>query len=245
MRKIIKNTLFVILFSVLILFAVYFAYLHFYASNDKTLSGNWTASLDMTEQAAVTALGWLQDIEAVSVSMQDMESHMQGLTVDLRLTMTQSSRSEGTFVSSVVPESYAACSQAAYEAFAAVFRELVAERLRMAGYTGGTDEDDIEALVAETFGMSTTAYLMSSVPSLLPPLEELQAQYDCSGTYETAEGILTRQFDSGQLVRTKAERYIRQDSTLILSGAVDSAYYGYFADHYPVIYTLQQPQTEQ
>lgn len=245
MRKIIKNTLFVILFSVLILFAVYFAYLHFYASNDNTLSGNWTASLDMTEQAAVTALGWLQDIEAVSVSIQDMESHMQDLTVELSLTMEQTSRSTGTFSCGILPESYAACSQAAYEAFAAAFRELLTERLRMANYTDSMDEESVEALVVETFGMSTTSYLMSCVPNLLPSLEELQAQYGGSGTYEVSEGSLTRQFDSGQLVRTRTEHYIRKDSTLILSGAVDSAYYGYFADHYPVIYTLQQPQTEQ
>ncbi|MDE7271525.1 MAG: hypothetical protein K2N95_00445 [Lachnospiraceae bacterium] len=245
MRKIIKNTLFVILFSVLIMFAAFFVYQHFYASNDKNLSGTWTASLDMTEQAAVTALGWLQDIEAVSVSMQDMEAHMQGLTVTLHLTMEQTDRSGGTFASYVQPESYAACRQAAYEAFASAFRELLSKRLRMAGYAGGTDEESVEALVTETFGMSTTAYLMSCVPSLLPPLEDLQSQYDGSGTYETSEGILTRQFDSGQLVRTKKENCIRKDSTLILTGAADSAHYGYFADHYPVIYTLQQPQAEQ
>lgn len=245
MKKIIKNTVFVILFSVLIIFAVLLAYLHFSVSNERNLSGEWTASLDMTEQAAVTALGWLQDIEAVSVSIQDMENHMQGLSVELHLTLEQTDRFAGTFDSSILPESYTACRQTAYEAFASAFRELTAERLRMAGYTGSTDEEAVEMLVTESFGMSTTSYLMSCVPDLLPPLEDLQSQYDGSGTYEAAEGLLTRQFHSDQLVRTKTERYIRKDSTLILTEETDSANFGYFADHYPVVYTLQQPQTEQ
>lgn len=245
MRKIMKNTVLVILFSVLIILAVYWAYLRFYASDDRNLSGEWTAHLDMTEQAAVSALSWLQDIEAVSVSIQDMESYMRNLTIELHLTLEQTDRSAGTFRCSVLPESYAACSQAAYEAFASAFRELLAERLLMADYTGGTDEESVEALVLETFGMSTTSYLMSCVPNLLPPLEDLQSQYDGSGTYETSEGILTRQFDSGQLVRTRTERCIRRDSTLILTAETDSVSFGYFADHYPVVYTLQQPEAEQ
>lgn len=240
MKKIIKNIIFTILFSVLAIIAIFLAYLFFYSSNDRNLSGKWTADLDMTEQAAVTALDWLQDMEAVSVSLQDLESRMQGLTIELQLTMEQTARSGGTFVSAVLPESYAACSQAAYEAFAAVFRDLVAERLRMAGHTGDTGEDAVEALITETFGMSTTSYLMTCVPDLLPPLENLQKQYDGSGAYETAEDILTRQFDSGSLIRTRTERYIRKDATLVLTEETDSAILGYFTDHYPIIYTLQQ-----
>ena len=238
MRKIIKNTVFVLLFSVLVIFTVLLIYLFFYASDDKNLSGEWTAHLDMTEQASVTALGWLQDMEAVSVSMQDMKARMQGLTIELHLTLEQTGRSAGTFRCSVLPESYAACNQAAYEEFAAVFRELLAERLHMAGYTGDTDEEAMEALVMETFGMSTTSYLISCVPDLLPPLEDLQAQYDGSGNYETADDILTRQFDNGQFVRAKTERYIRKDSTLILTEETNSPPSGYYTEHYPILYFL-------
>ncbi len=239
MKKIMKNAIFTILFSVLIILALFLAYLFLYASNDRNLSGKWTADLDMTGQAAVTALGWLQDMEAVSVSLQDMEARMQGLTVKLDLTLEQTARSGGTFVSTVQQESYAACSQAAYEAFAAVFRELVADRLRMAGYTGNTDADAVEALVVQTFGMPTVSYLMTCVPDLLPPLEDLQTQYGGSGTYETAEDILTRQSDSGSLIRTRTERFIRKDTTLILTEETASATPGNLAGHYPMIYTLE------
>lgn len=230
--KIMKNTIFVILLLILSISTALLIYLHFFAVNDNDLSGEWTAELDMTEQAAVTALDWLQDIEAVSISLEDMESYMQDLTIQVNLTLEQTARSEGTFHCNILPKSYDACNQAAYEAFAVAFRELAAERLRMAGYTGGMDEESVEALVTETFGMSTVAYLMSCGPALLPSMEELQAQYDGSGTYEAAEGILTRQFDSGASVTTKAEGYIRKDSILILS------------DHYPMIYTLEQSQDQ-
>jgi len=240
MRKTMKKAVYILLLLIMSISTVILAYLHFFAANDNDLSGEWTADLDMTGRAAVTALNWLQDIEAVSVSLEDMESCMQGLTIQVNLTLEQTARSEGTFHSSVLTESYDACNQAAYEAFAMAFRELLAERLRMAGYTGGTDEEAVEALVTENFGMSTVSYLMSFGPALLPPLEELQAQYDGSGAYETAEGILTRQFDTGGSAATKTECYIRKDSKLILSEETGSVSYGFFSGHYPLIYTLDE-----
>ncbi|MDE7267907.1 MAG: hypothetical protein K2N89_10625 [Lachnospiraceae bacterium] len=233
MRKILKNSVLSGLFLFLITFTALLTYLHFFASDDKDLSGNWTAKLDMTKQSAVTALSWLQDIEAVSISLEEMEDYMQNLTIEVNLTLEQTGNSEGTFHCNILPESYDACNQAAYEAFAAAFEDLLTERLRMAGYTGETDKETIEALVTETFGMSTVSYLKSCGAQLLPSLEDLQAQYDGSGIYKTAEDILTRQFDDGQAVTTKTEYYIRKDSSLILYEERDSGYSS-------VIYTLQQ-----
>ncbi|MCM1182892.1 MAG: hypothetical protein NC337_05930 [Roseburia sp.] len=244
MRKIIKNTALVLLFLSLSVSTALLTYLHFFASGDRNLSGEWTANPDMTEQAAVAAFGWLQDIEAVSVSMEELETCMQGLTIEVSLTLEQTGRAEGSFRSSVLPESYEACNQAAYEAFAMVFRELVAERLRMAGYTGSADEEAIEALVTESFGMSTVAYLMACGPALLPSLEELQDRYDGSGTYEAAEGLLIRQYDNGGSAVTRTEGYIREGASLILFREDDAAPDGLFQDAYPMIYTLREARDE-
>ena len=233
MRKILRNSVLTILFLFLVTSTVLLAYLHFFASDDKNPSGEWTAKLDMTQQSAVTALGWLQGIEAVTISLEDMETYMQDLTIEVHLAFEQTAHSGGTFYCNVLPESYDACNQAAYEAFAKAFEDLLIERLCMAGYTGDTDKQTIEALVTETFGMSTVSYLKSCGPELLPPLEDLQDQYDGSGTYKAAGGILTRQFDGGETAATRMEYYIRKDSSLILSGENDFA-------HSAVIYTLQQ-----
>ncbi|MDE5939974.1 MAG: hypothetical protein K2H37_12940 [Lachnospiraceae bacterium] len=237
MKETIKNVVFTLLSLTLGISAAFLFYLHFFASDEESLSGEWTASLDMTEQAAVTAFGWLQDIEGVSVSLEDVQSDMPELTVEVKLTFQQTGRSAGSFQSHVAPESYDICRQAAYEAFAGKFQEILAERLRMAGYTGSRDE---EALVTETFGMSTEAYLASYAPGLLPSLEELQAQYDGSGTYETAEDVLTRQFEDGA-VTTRVESYICKDSSLILMEELGSVPADFSSDDYPVIYTLKQP----
>lgn len=244
MKKVIKTVVFTLLFLTLSVSTAYLAYLQFFVSEQEGLSGEWTANLDMTEQAAVTALIWLQDIEAVSISPEDMESYMQDLTIQINLTLEQTDHGEGTFHSSVLPESYDSCNQAAYEAFSMAFQDLLAQRLRMAGYTDSTDREAIEALVEETFGMSTVSYLMSCGPELLPPLEDLQIQYDGRGTYETMDGILTRQFDASWPVATRAERYIREDSSLILSEENGSAEPGLFLDYYPMLYTLKQPSNQ-
>lgn len=244
MKKIIKNAVVTLLLLTLGISTALLTYLHFFASDDRELSGEWTANLDVTEQAAVTALDWLQDIEGISVSLKDMESYMQDLTVQVNLTLEQTDRSQGTFRCNILPESYDACKQAAYEAFAAAFQELLAERLRMAGYEGSTDREAVEVLVTETFGMSTVSYLMSYGPALLPSLEDLQAGYDGSGTYTTEEDLLTRQFDAGGSVTTKAEYYIRKDSKLILSEEISSDSAAFSSEYYPMIYTLKQSQNQ-
>lgn len=240
MRKTIKKVVYTLLLLTLSASTALLIYLHFFASDDRDLSGEWTANLDMTQQAAVTALSWLQDIEGVSISLEEMESYMQNLTIQVNLTLEKTDRSKGVFYCSVLQESYDACNQAAYEAFALAFQELLSERLRMAGYMGSTDRETIESLVTETFGMSTASYLMSCGPALLPSLEDLQVYYDGSGTYEAAENILTRQFDVGGSANTKVEYYIRKDLSLILSEEIASDPADPFSDHYPVIYTLKQ-----
>ena len=217
--KVIKNIILLLLILILGISTAFLAYLHFFKSDQRILSGEWTAELDLTEQAAVNAFIWLKDIEAVSVTFKDVESCMRKLTIQVDLNLEATTDFEGTFRCSILPESYDVCEQAAYEAFAEVFRELLTERLRKAGYTGGTDKEDLEALVTETFGMSTVTYLMTFGPALLPSLEDLQTQYDGSGTYEAAEGILTWQYENGT---TKTDNYVWEDVSLVLSGDEDS-----------------------
>ena len=240
MGRTIRNLVVILLILTLGISTAFLSYLHFFASADEPLSGDWTASLDVTEQAAVMAFSWLQEIEGVSVSLEDIKSYMPNLTIQVNLTFEPTGHSAGTFQCNVVPESYEACKQTAYEAFAKEFKELLTERLRMAGYTGSMDEEAIEALVTETFGMSTDAYLTAYGPELLPSLEDLQAQYDGSGTYEAEADILTRQFEDGGAVATRVESYILKDSSLILSEEIGSVPAGFSSDDYPVMYTLQQ-----
>lgn len=230
MRKIIKNVVFMLFFITVSVFAVLLLYRHFFAPGDENLSGEWTANVDMTEQAAVMAFGWLQDIEGVSISVEDMRVYMQDLTIQVNLTMKQTADLGGTFECEVSGESYDACRRAAYEGLATAFQDILAERLHMTGYTGDTDTEAIEALVNETFGMSTVSYLMSYGPKLLPSLEDLQAEYDGSGSYEVTESLLTRHFEDGQSVDTKTERYIRKGAALVLSKETGAS---------PLVYTLK------
>ena len=234
MGKVIKNTIVLLLILSLSISTAFLAYLHFFKSDNRSLSGEWIAELDLTEQAAVAAFIWLQDIEAVSVSLEDVESCMRKLTIQVDLHLEATTDSEGTFRCSILPESYNVCEQDAYEAFAEVFRELLAERLRMADYAGGTEKEDIEALVNETFGMSTVSYLRTCGPALLPSLDDLQLEYDGSGTYEAADGILTRRYDNGI---TKTDNYVWENSSLVLSEEEDPGEQGQMK---PAIFIFQK-----
>lgn len=242
-KRAVKNTVAVLLLISLGISTVFLAYLHFFASADRNLTGEWTASLDMTRQAAVTAYVWLEDIEAVSVSLEEVESRMKDLTIQVNMKMEQTGRFAGTFECSILPESYEACRETAYAAFGGVFLDLVATRLILSGYEGSTEREAVAALVTETFGMSAEDYLRSCAPALLPSLEELQAEYDGSGTYEAAEGILTRQFVTDKTAVIRTERYVRKEDSLILTKETQADQNGTIAersfDHYPVLYTLK------
>lgn len=243
MGKTRKNILLILLLAALAVSTVLLAYLYFFRGRD--LSGEWTTELDFTEEAAVEAYAWLQEIEAVSVSREELELSMQELTVPVILTLEQGAGAEGTFRSSIPQETYEACRQRAYEAMAAAFRELLSERLQLAGYTGGTNQEAVEALAQEAFGMSTEDYLMTCGPTLLPTLEELQAEYEGSGDYRISEGILTRQYETEAGIVTRRERYIRQGDRLILTEKVDSEegsgekFAGSLSALYPVLYILE------
>ena len=70
MKRNLKTIIRTILLLFLITSTALLTYLHFFAADDKNLSGVWIAKQDMTNQAAVTALNWLQDMEAVSISLE-------------------------------------------------------------------------------------------------------------------------------------------------------------------------------
>ena len=111
MRKILNVVVLAVLLPALLIATVLLTYLHFFAPGDKNLSGKWTASLDMTDHAAVAAIGWLQDIEGIDIegiaaSMQEMENAVQDFTVEVTITFEETARSEGTFEACVIPESY-------------------------------------------------------------------------------------------------------------------------------------------
>ncbi len=240
MGRIIKNAVLTVLILTLGTSTAFLAYLHFFASGERGFSGEWVANLDVTEQAAVTALDWLQDIEAVSISLEDMEPYMRNLIIPVNLSMEQSGRLEGTFRCDIGPDSYDACRQAAYEGFATGFRALLGERLHMAGYEGDTSQEGVEALVAESLEMSTVSYLMTYGPALIPSLEELQERYEGSGTYEVREDILVRHYDAGGPSVIREEYYIRKGDSLILSGEVGEESVESFFDRYPILYTLKK-----
>lgn len=235
-RKTVSGTLCGLLLLTVGVACAFWIYTRFLASGGGNVSGEWTASLDMTEYAAAAALCWLQEIEGASPSLDEVSTSMPDLAIQVNLTLKRTSRIGGQFSSSLTPESYETCSQAAYEALAELFREITAKRLRMAGYGDGADAESVEALAAEAFGMSTVSYLMEKGPALLPALEKLQAQYDGSGIYEVKDDILARRFEGGDPDDIRAERYIRKGSLLILSKYAGADGQEGFFGQYPIIY---------
>lgn len=64
MRKYVKYSMIILLLLSVGIAAACVVYLFLFAPGDSDLSGEWTAELEMTGQAAATAYGWLKDMEA-------------------------------------------------------------------------------------------------------------------------------------------------------------------------------------
>ena len=105
MKKTIKTAILTLLLLTLTVSTAFLAYLHFFASDVNDLSGEWTAEIDLTKQAAVSAYSWLQDIEGVSLSLEETEAYIPELTVRVDLSFAQTVDAAGTFYCSVSPES--------------------------------------------------------------------------------------------------------------------------------------------
>lgn len=251
-KNAVKNTIVILLILSVGILAAILVHSRLQAQREANLSGEWSARLDMTEQAVVAAFGWLSDIEAVSVSPEDVAACMRNLTIQVNLTLEQTAPGQGTFRCEISPEAYDACRQAAYQALGEAFRAALAERLLMAGYAGSTDEAALGELAEEALGMPLFSYLMSCGPALMPSLEELQARYDGSGSYEAADGILARRFDAAAAPSDAAgtdavrERYMKRGAELVLYGREISEADGAAAPEsgsrsYPMVYTLRDP----
>ena len=113
------------------------------------------------------ASDWLKS--AAMGNQVDISDYIQDVSVRCDITFG----TDGTWTAAMDEGSYAACRQRVNEELAAALKKLISIRFEAAA-RGGLDDDTAEAMVQEILGMSTTEYLSSYGPVLLPERSEMR-----------------------------------------------------------------------
>ena len=150
----------------------------------RKLAGTWYTDIDITPQVAEHASDWLKS--AAMGNQVDISDYIQDVSVRCDITFD----TDGTWTAAMDEGSYAACRQRVNEELAAALKKLISIRFEAAA-RGGLDDDTAEAMVQEILGMSTTEYLSSYGPVLLPELSEMRADFDRNGIYTADRQTLT------------------------------------------------------
>lgn len=168
---------------------------------DTRLTGVWQMRAELTDTARTRADTWLQ--RAALGEQVPAAQYLPTLSVTVRLTLSP----DGSWSREIRDGDYESARTAAERGLAKALRELL--RLRIAD-SGRPPETAAEAeeRIRRVLGMSTEDYMREYGPALLPPLSQMRAVYDGSGTY-LADGE-TISFDG------EAVRYLMDGQFLVL-----------------------------
>ena len=189
---------------------------------ERKLPGQWHRTVDYTQEATLAAKEWL--MEAEGGREIDLTEYMGKVQIGVDLVLSE----DGSWSSTVDEASYAEAKQQAYEALEQGLVELSGERLKKSYLTSAQNSnqerqkeiiDMLETITPESIretienvtGMPCIEYLKTYGPELLPPLEEIQGQYNLNGSWKAENGVLLRD--------GKGEAFMINTDLLVLSGA--------------------------
>lgn len=141
------------------------------------LVGEWVNQIDITETVAANAEIWLEDIEGVTVTTQEVKYLMGSLTVESTEAYSIDESGNAVCVRRISEESYTSCAEQAYAGMATAFEYYIKKRFEMAGMELTEEDLSVADLFSELFGMSMEEYLDLYAPDIMPTYMELNSCY--------------------------------------------------------------------
>lgn len=135
----------------------------------------------MSEEAAARAYIWLNQMEDMALSYEEIKERMGEISLKIVLTPGEE---KNTYVQSLDGDTYTECMKQAQNGLAASFRDAVRQRFSDAGYEGEISDEMLDEMMQEEYGVSVSEYLALCEVQLLPDLEELTETYSGEVTYE-------------------------------------------------------------
>lgn len=130
--------------------------------------------VSIAEEASARALVWLNDIDDIELSFEDVKECMGEFNLEVKYTPTET---KGIYTVELMPDCYEYCESQAKIGLEKSYRLAVINRLQKVGYEGPCTDETVEKLMKTTFGITVADYLEQCEISLLPSFEELNAKY--------------------------------------------------------------------
>lgn len=130
--------------------------------------------VSLSDEAAARAYVWLSKIEDNGIDFDEVKVCMGDFNLELVLMPTEE---KGVYQRSLSAGSYDYALSQAKAGMEKAYRIVVRNRLLEAGFEGECTDEEIEALMKKTFGVSIEEYLSGENIVLLPTEEELTKKY--------------------------------------------------------------------
>ena len=150
------------------------------------LIGAWHRSIDLSDDFRHTARAWLSDARLGDTLY--ISDYLTELPVEVSLEFKE----DKTYTQSIDESSYQAAQSTAEEALEEAFAALLSKRGKEAGKLP-VSREEADALILQATGQSFSDYLNDHNITLLPPLSQLQKQYDAAGVFRVTDNLLERE----------------------------------------------------
>ena len=130
--------------------------------------------VSMTEEVSARALVWLNEIDDINLSFDDVKECMGNLNIEIKYSPTET---KGIYTQEIVPGCYEQCESGAKAGLEKAYKLAVMNRLQLAGYSEPCTDETVENLMKSTFGLSVSEYISQCDISILPTEDELKAKY--------------------------------------------------------------------
>lgn len=130
--------------------------------------------VSMTEEASARAFVWLSNIEDTELTYEEVKECMGDFNLEIVKTPADK---KGVYTMSLADNAYGYCLSQAKTGLERAYRLSVCKRITSTGYEGTVNDELVESLMQETFGMSVSDYISQCEIVLLPSEEELISKY--------------------------------------------------------------------
>ena len=103
---------------------------------------------------------------------------------DVEIQIQRVKKPDGEASVEVVVSSYEEAEESALDSLEELYRRVLTQRLKEAGYEGTCEQADLDRMMQEAYGVTVSEYIEQCGISLLPTAEELQRRIAREVEYE-------------------------------------------------------------
>jgi len=129
--------------------------------------------IPMTEEASARAFVWLKRIDDIDLSYEEVKECMGSFNLEVIRKPTEV---KGEYTYELVDGAYGYCESQAKIGLEKAYYLAIKKRITNSGYEGEVNNELVDRIMDETFGMSVSEYLNKHDIKLLPEINEIDIE---------------------------------------------------------------------